>query len=295
MGNNAIWLESWARFGKTFGARQLAQSTPWRPYPMYVVEYSYTRPAKPTEGYFATGLLEQHGQVTSTTALSVQTLLRYTRMLREEAKRQGAEVISLIFNEANRFTIEEYENLLSIDNELEKYVRTFHFLINQCDASRYGPEAIDKRPPRHIFGRYFTSTHYYTGLLWNIPEDDAGRQVLCDVALAFREYDVELIWPLGTGISYTQHFAPKAYALGWRLGTQIDLIREVINDVRAEAGLSPVSEWPMQTFEHFVYFVLVRIAGEQPDFTELDKPDIRNALLRSCYLDLEPEYQGKKQ
>lgn len=295
MGANALWLEGFARFGKTFGARQLVQSTRWRPFPMYIAEYSYTRPTKPGEGYFASGLLEQHGQMVAKTTLSVQTMMRYTRMLREQAQRHSAEVIGLIFNEANRFTLDEYEHLLTIDNELEKYVRTFHILINQCDASRYGPTGIDKRPPRHLFGRYFTTTHNYTGLLWDIPETDRGLQVSSDVALAFHEYDEEFIWPQGGGISYTRYFAPKAYAAGWRLGTQIDLIKKVIDDIRAEHGLGPVSEWPMQTFEHFVYFVLVRIAGENPDFNELTEADIRNALLRVCYLHIEPGYQGSQE
>ncbi|RDI99338.1 hypothetical protein DVT68_00275 [Dyella solisilvae] len=295
IGANAIWLQGFARFGKTFGARQLVQSTRWRPFPMYIAEYSYTRPTKPNEGYFSSGLLEQHGQVTAKTALSVNTVMRYTRMLREQALRHGAVAVGLVFNEANRFTVDEYENLLTIDNELEKYLRTFHILINQCDASRYGPAGIDKRPPRHLFGRYFTTTHNYTGLLWDVPEDDKTHQTLSDVALAFREYDELLTWPQGSGISYTQYFARKAYASGWRLGTQIDSIRKVIEDVRAEHGLGPVHEWPMQTFEHFVYFVLVRIAGDNPDFTCLTESEIRNALMRACYLHIEPDFQGDRE
>ena len=293
IGSSAVWIEGFARFGKTCGARQLATSETWRPYCMYIVEYSYTKPSKPSEAYFATGLLERHGQKAFKTDFSNQTILRFTRMLREQVQRTGAEVVSFIINEANRFTTEEYDTLLSIDNELENFVRTFHFLVNQCDTERFGPEGMDKTPPAQIAGRYFTSTHHYTGLLWDIPEGDLTIQLLSDVALGFKEYDELMMWPPDSGITYTQYFAPKAYALGWRLGSQIDLIKEVINEMRAEQSIGPVTQWPMQSFEHFVYVVLVRIAGDNPDFIELTKPDIRNALKHACYLPLEPEFRGR--
>ena len=43
----------------------------------------------------------------------------------------------------------------------------------------------------------------------------------------------------------------------------------------------------MKTFEAFVYLVLVRIAGEDPNFMRLSKPQIRTAILQSGYLELE--------
>ena len=149
------------------------------------------------------------------------------------------------------------------------FSQIFFFFINQTDSGRFGRSAIDKRPPRHIYGRFFTTSHHYTGLLWDIPDADRAIQLASDVTLAFREYDEELVWPEASGISYTQYFAPKAYALGWRLGMQDDLIRSVINSLRAEHGLPDVVEWPMQSFERFVYFILVRVAHEDPEFTEL--------------------------
>src|SRR3546814_5123270 len=86
---------------------------------------------------------------------------------------------------------------------------------------------------------------------------------MSDVALAFLEYDVELTWPEGSGITFTQHCAPKAWDNGWRLGIQIDMIRKVVNEVRSEAGLPLATNWTMLTFETFVYTELVRIRSEE--------------------------------
>lgn len=292
IGSDAIWVEGKGRIGKTYGFRQLAQTDAWRPYPMIMHEFTYTKPAKPGEGYFATSLLLQQGQSVPSSAASNGSLMRAIRMFQEEAHRQGAEVIGVGFNEANRFTADEYEHVMSIANECEKSGRIFFFLINQSDSGRFGSSAIDKQPPRHIYGRFFTTSHHFTGLLWDIPDADKPIQLVSDVALAFREYDQELTWPEGSGITFTQYFAPKAYAAGWRLGTQIDLVRTVINKLRSECGLPDVKEWPMQSFERFVYYVLVRVAYENPDFMELTEANIRDGLLRAGYLEIEPGYRG---
>ncbi|MEN1925103.1 hypothetical protein [Luteimonas qiangzhengi] len=292
MGCDAIWIDGIGRIGKTFGFRQLSQTDEWRPYPMHMSEFSYTKPAKPGEGYFATSLLLQQGQKVPSSAASNGSLMRAIRMLQEEGYRQGAEVLGVGVNEANRFSSDEYEHAMSIVNECEKTGRIFFFFINQSDSGRYGPSAIDKRPPRHIFGRFFTTSHHFTGLLWDIPEADKQDQLVSDVALALREYDQELTWPEGSGVPFTQYFAPKAYAAGWRIGAQLDLIHSVINSLRSEHGLSDVKEWPMQSFERFVYFVLVRVAYEDPDFVELSEANIREALLRAGYLEIEPGYRG---
>ena len=292
IGSDALWVDGIGRIGKTFGIRQLIQTDAWRPFPMYIVEFTYTKPGKPGEGYFASSLLLQQGQTVSTSASSNTTLMRAIRMLQEVGYHQGAEVIAIAFNEANRFTSDEYEHVMSMANEVEKRGRIFFFFINQTDSGRFGRTAIDKRPPRHIYGRFFTTSHQYTGLLWDIPDTDRPFQPVSDVALALREYDQELSWPEGSGVSFTQYFAPKAYALGWRLGTQIDVIRSVINDLRAESGLPDVREWPMQSFERFVYFVLVRVAYENPEFTELTAGNIREGLHRAGYLEIEPGYRG---
>ncbi|WP_018974461.1 hypothetical protein [Rudaea cellulosilytica] len=292
IGADAIWIDGKGRIGKTFGVRQLIQTDTWRPFSMYIAEFTYTKPSKPGEGYFASSLLLQQGQTVSSSAASNATLMRAIRMIQEEGHRQGAEVIGLAFNEANRFTANDYEHVMSVANEFEKSGRVFFFFINQTDSGRFGFSTIDKMPPRHIYGRFFTTSHHYTGLLWNVPEADKSIQVISDVALAFREYDEELIWPKGSGLSFTQYFAPNAYAAGWRLGSQIELIKKEIDALRAEYGLPYVTEWPMQSFERFVYFVLVRVAYENPNFTELTAANIREGLIRAGYLEIEPGYQG---
>jgi hypothetical protein len=294
IGADALWVDGHGRFGKTQAFRMLSGTELWRPFPLYFAEYTYTKPAKSSEGYFAASFLLQDHQTVSSSAMSNVSLMRVVNQWRSEAARVGAHVICVGINEANRLTEGDLEHVVSIVNELERSTRAFFFLINQIDAKSNVRGALDRRPPPHILGRLFTTSHHFTGLLWDIPSDEAGLQLVSDVALACREYDEVLVWPEGSGVTYTQFFAPHAYARGWRLGTQLDLIRETIDAVRAENGLGPVKDWPMITFERFVYYVLVRIAFDTPDFTELTPGMIRDALHRVAYLHQEPGFKGAR-
>jgi hypothetical protein len=292
MGADAIWVDGHGRFGKTFAFRVLKQTDGWRPFPLYMVEYTWSKPTKSSEGYFFSSFLLQDKQTVSASAMSNVSLARVANHWRVEAARAGADVICVGINESNRLTLEDLEHVVSIGNELERTSRVFFFFINQIDAGSNVRNGVERRPPPHISGRLFTTSHHFTGLLWDIPADEASFQLVSDVALACREYDDILVWPEGSGITYTQYFAPTAFAKGWRLSSQLDLIRTVVNAVRAENGLGPVRDWPMITFERFVYYVLVRIAFEDPEFTELTEAHIRDALHRNAYLHFEPGYKG---
>src|SRR3546814_6960295 len=43
MGCDALWIEGHGRVGKTFGGRQLVQTDAWRPFSMYMTEFTYSK------------------------------------------------------------------------------------------------------------------------------------------------------------------------------------------------------------------------------------------------------------
>lgn len=287
MGDHALWITGSAQVGKTWGARLLMTTTKWRPFPMTMFETSFTKPKNPSEIYFANSFLLQHHQKLASRSVSIDSMIRTVNYMREAAARDSSKLVGLIINDTNRFTREDYEHLMSLDNLAEKQIRLFFFLINQDDAQGYVPGQIDKRPPRHLFSRYFNNTHEYTGLLWDIPEADKPDQTASDVALALLEYDEILKWPKDTEMSYSRYFAQGAWDSGWRMGMQIDLIREEIEELRKSYGLAPSTNWRMKTFEKFVYYMLVRIANQTQNFREFSRAQIKDGLRRSGYIELE--------
>src|SRR3546814_13721072 len=104
-------------------------------------------------------------------------LARVVRTLNEQRVKRNADMLGLVFNEANRFSSEEYEHAMSIGNEFEKTTRVFYLFINKSDAGQLGRGDTDVRPPRHIFGRYFINSHRYTGLLWELGRASSRERV----------------------------------------------------------------------------------------------------------------------
>ena len=206
--------------------------------------------------------------------------------------RDGTELLLFRISEANRMCAEHWDHLITLDNDLEEVGRRLFLIsLHQTDACASGKQRIDMDPMPQIRGRFRLLPHHFTGLLWARPAGEmplvpSDMDQLSDVELALNEYDI-LEWPPGSGVTYSQYFAPKAFANGWRLRNEYEAIKNEVKILREEAGLPPVAAWPMKTFETFVYLVLVRIAGEDPNFTGLTPALIRQALLQSGYLALE--------
>lgn len=290
-GHKGISVDGDGRVGKTRGARMLSIHQEWRPYPMVFAEMNYSNPTKPTEAYFFNWCLSSVDLKTIKQAPGPEVLARTRNYLLSLTGVNKERIIVLIINEANRFTTEEYKHLVSLDNDLEqRHKRLFLVLVNQRDADEGGVQAIDKRPPAHILGRFLLARHHYTGLLWDKPEDEANNGLDDDVTMALMEYDVG-----PSGIPCSQYFAPAAHASGWRLVQQLPLFRMEVEELRSQHGLPRVAPWPMKTFECFVYFLLVRIAGEDRHFKEFTKEQVRMALRWSAYIELElSRYPDKK-
>jgi hypothetical protein len=285
-GNRGMNVDGDGRIGKDTAFDMLSQDSSWRPFPMAFFNVSWPLGGKSGETYFFNQILLTGNCKTSRPVSGNSGLFRARNFLLSHAAQVGAEVIVLGIYEAQSLQYDDFKHLMSLDNEFRGTgKRLFVVLIHQRDADPAGVQALDRRPPPQLVGRFMGIRHHYTGLLW---DPLAGENAEAgDVALALGEYDHTMRWPEWDGPSYTQFFAPRAYAAGWRLATQVDLIRKMIELVRAENGLTAVAPWPMKSFEAFVYFALVRTAGEDPHFMQFTEARVRDCVRRSGYIDLE--------
>src|SRR3546814_20136543 len=101
MGCDALWIEGHGRVGKTFGGRQLVQTDAWRPFSMYMTEFTYSKPQKPTEGYFITYLLTQKGQSVAASASSNMHFVRVVRTNNEKLVKGNADILLLSYTDTN--------------------------------------------------------------------------------------------------------------------------------------------------------------------------------------------------
>lgn len=285
-GNTGMNVDGDGRIGKDTGFEMLSQDSSWRPYRMAFFNISWPLGAKSSETYFCNQILLSGNCKTSRPVSGNTGLFRARNLLVGHGAQVGADIIVMGVYEAQNLQYDDFKHLMSLDNEFrETGKRLFVVLIHQRDADPAGVQTIDRRPPPQLVGRYMGLRHLYTGLLWDTdPSDDAE---FSDVALALAEYDDNMRWPEPDGPSYTEFFAPRAYATGWRLGSQIDLFRKVVEAVRTENGMTAVAPWPMKSFEAFIYFALVRTAGEDPHFRKFSEQQVRDCIRRSGYVDLE--------
>lgn len=271
------------RDGKTWGVECLAMHPQWQPFPMAFFFMDYGKPEKSTESYFAGSLLQAAGMKIIRHASSVENMARACNLLIERTKCLQEDIIAIVINEANRFTPVERDHLVTLDNHIERQgKRVFFILIHQTDADSDGQQSIDNRPPPQVTGRFYSIAHQFTGLLWGNANTIDFQD--CDFTMALHEYDEGIIF---SGIPCTAYFAHNAYLAGYRLTSQSKLFREAVEDLRVRNQLPAHAPFPMQTFERFVYFLLVRIAGEDPNFSEFSREQVLQALLWSGYIELE--------
>ncbi len=279
--HKGLLLRGDGRVGKTFGSRFLAQTYRWRPYPLSVFEMSYGNASTSSESYFMNWGIHSAGLKIIKAASGPDILGRLCNHLISRTSVHDEKMIMLICNEANRFGYEEYNHLVTLDNELEAQNKFLFVLqVSQQDADFGGRQGIRTPLPSHITGRFMMAEHNYTGLLWEKPKEEIEGQFEDDVTMALREYD--------TGAAAcSATFAPKAARDGWTLSSQTKDIREVVEDLRAKHNLPDLAPWPMKTFECFVYFLLIRVAREDPNFRGLTRDHILKALQFSGYIQLE--------
>lgn len=282
-----------SRTGKTKAGVLLARSLDWRPWPLFCYMVNYSNPTSASEGYFFNNGLNASNQKTMDHALGTNVLARFKNLLLRGAHQANAEIIFLMYNEANRFGLAEFEHLVSLQNDIESAgKRLFVLLLSQNDADPDGPQSIFSKFPTQITGRFLDTKHHFTGLLWDKPADEAENGLENDVYLAFMQYDLGVLH--GDNIPCSRWFAPHACDIGWTLRSQFADYQSEIVDLRTRHGLSALGPWPMQTFEPFVYYLLVRIAGENTGFRGFKSEDIKKALQFSNYITWELNHKPNK-
>lgn len=272
------------RIGKTKAAELLVQRLSWRPWPMYSYLMNYSMPVNGSETYFFNAALNASNQKSMNGALGTNVLTRLRNHLLRGAHQLNVKIIFLAINEANRFGLQELNHLVSLQNDIESSgKRLFVLLLSQNDADPGGPQGILNSHPRQISGRFLDIKHHYTGLLWDKPEDEKDNGLDNDVLLAMKQYEIGI--PHGDdGIPCCRWFAPNACAAGWTFSSQFNDFKSEVMELRTREGLPELGPWPMQTFEPFVYYLLVRVAGDNPGFSGFTPVDIRRALQFSGYI-----------
>lgn len=267
-----------SRDGKTKASTYLQSHDSWLDEPTAVLRISMPRRMNLSDSAFYTIIQMELGLLPHPRSDAARRIHHIAdRIIADCLPRRCTRAI-LFIDEAQHLSDNDFEYLTNIDNTLmESGYHLFCVFIAQTDDTR--AEKRQKRSrlifdlPPHVVGRYFMAEHEFSGLRGG-----------SDMAHALDQFDSRLFFG---GKSFTEFFAERAFANGWRFaGHAIDFINAIAS-IRRRNHLPIATDLAMKIFDVSCYRLLVRIAGESADFSGFDQEIIEKVLIDSGYVRLE--------
>jgi len=173
----------------------------------------------------------------------------------------------LFIDEAQWLAKVQFRYLMDLHNQLKiADVRLITVLVDQPELLAI-KASMRKTGQTQLLGRFMTSTHAYEVVT---SQTDFAR--LC------RAIDAQSEYPIGSNVSFTRYFVPRAFENGWRLEAQASAIWTRLEQIRREQGLSKVDELPMQGLTALLRGLLRTLAAEDADDLVLRRPAIDEGI-----------------
>lgn len=270
---------AFARFGKTEAITYLISHPEWiAPREAALRSLIMPKADKRTDGSFISTLLYAFKVRVSPRSTPDERFNLLISYLIECCHQACGHLVIVFIDEAQRMKPADHEHLVTIDNwmtSLRYYV--FFVFVNQRDITGFSNESMSRSEhPPHVHGRFLVRKHEMCGV--HDPED---------AAYILGRYDHATEFPAGSGISFSEHFAPEAFRAGWRLAQHAARLWEIASNLRTEHRLSQNWTWPMKSFEAVIAYLLTVVAPRQVDFAGLSDDELKEAITASGYIELE--------
>lgn len=281
-GHHGLRAYGGGRIGKTTALRLLkTRSGEWLKGAGSTGSVRIPREIRRSKGTFIRSLSDEMQLRGPTSTSATREARRLAMHILDRCGKDGTKLFVLFVDNAERLHQDEFEYLLEIDDLVEeRQVRLFLLLMRQSDACGASEDADFSRQPTHITGRYLLVSHEFTPLI-GLP----------DLQHALAQLDSEACWP-NREMPFTRFFAPGAFDDGYRLAKIAPKIARVLQDVRDQYSLPFSEALTMKSFSGIVRHLLTIIAYQNPAFSEFSVDDIRSAVLRSGYVELEQARTG---
>lgn len=252
--SHGMRLEGNTQRGKTHALVHLGATKEWRPFPMAFFHIRMAEHERSTENYLYKKFLSSAHLKTSHLSDPNFNLARVVTHLVSLAEEASAEVIVMPIDEAQRLHAKDFEHLHTLDNDIEaEGKRLFVVLITQIDYIGKEPESILSEVSRHASARFMQHSNIFIPVY---GAQELGRYL--------KQYDCTLIWPIGSDITYSRHFAPVAFAEGWRFHHHAEEVWSLATELLDQHGIqSKAWAWPMKTLETFVAYMLTDLAAKK--------------------------------
>lgn len=279
IGYRGLGVYGYARFGKTESITYLMTHAEWlkdRRAALLRLDAPDTR-KRTDSSYYQSWLTLLGVRIPARAGPDALCALVMGRLI-ELCRNEGTRLVIVFIDEAQRLLPTDYESLVTLDNRMTRAGYFFFAVfVHQRDMTGFSNETIGSNDhPPHVTGRFLIRKHEFTGL----------RNVE-DTAYFLARYDEGSEWPPGSDISYTAHFAPQAFANGFRLAHYAARMWDRACDLRAEARLPDEWTWQMKSAEGAVVYLLTAVISRAPAFEALTSDDLAEALHAAGFVELE--------
>ncbi len=233
-----------SRFGKTYCARYISRQLKDEYPKLVVISVGSEKKKTPVESAFFESLLEAAGHKEIQSGTNSAKRRRLIERLTELVTRSRQNLLVLFFDEAQRLSMEEYEWLRDVHDQLERRgIRMITFLIGQQKLINQ-KNALRLQGETQIIGRFMIDELPFHGV-----------RTADEAATCLNAYD-DACYPVDSDWSYTRFFLPLAFESKFRLVDQAENVWSAFLSAHASAGFRFAIDIPMQYFSRAVEIAL---------------------------------------
>ena len=215
-----------------------------------------------------------HGFVSNGNANSKRE--RLVKFLIERTENTGSNRLILFMDEAQFLREIEYQWLMDISNELDRYgIFTTVILVGQEELTHQRSAFITSKKAQ-IIGRFMVHTYKFE-----------GAKSANDIHTCLIGYDEQAEYPAGSEWTFTRYFFPELFEQGFRLHYQAEELFDIFQEIRRESGIKQALEIPMQYLTRTIEYSLERFGIDGEDIKVISRANWKEAINRSGYIDAE--------
>lgn len=167
------------------------------------------------------------------------------------ARSAGRNYVALLVDEAHEVTLREWKLLVGLQNRLDEAGVLLSVFSVGTHQLGYKHEYLASTGNAHIAARFMAAHARFHGI----------RSVE-ELSYVLNGYDIDSEWPLGSGISYLQAFAPTLFSQGKRLSDHAERLWRALLALRPKEAQN-YTEFPMQHIARTVENVLEQLANSK--------------------------------
>ncbi|MFB5089330.1 ATP-binding protein [Psychrobacillus sp. PGGUH221] len=229
----------------------------------------------PNEDRFYENLLKDVGHSLYNNGKAKAKKNRLINYLLEKGEHSIKNQVVLFYDDAQRLGEYEYEWLMDIYNELQRYNITMTTIL-------VGQEEL-----KHRRNSYLSTSKQIVGRFMIHEKPFHGMKDVEELSFLLEGYDTISEFPLKSGWSYTKYFFPEGFLSGSRLEAEAPTIWNIFQTIRYENGMKKKIEIPMHYIIAIINYVLIKYGTNNQGILWPTPNMWREGILESGYIQAE--------